>query len=290
MADTAISFPADTPADLASADARVNARNLFLTGFLVLFLELACIRWFATTVIFLQFFTNIILLSSFLGMSCGCMASRRRRDWLGAFPFLALGAVLAALVLLAIYGRWSGLAINVGHQGSPQEVFFGTEYRHPDVAKFAIPIEAIAGVFFILIALMFVGFGQVLGRAFDAYSDRVMGYTFNIGGSLLGIAGFSVLSIAQTPPWIWFLVSCAGVAYLLHQAVGLTSARLLALIGVVAAVAFHGAYGKRPGDQVFWSPYYAVDFQPDNLVISVNNIGHQQMAPFDKGGSSYSLS
>jgi hypothetical protein len=94
LADTAISVPGHASADLASAGARVNARNLFLTGFLVLFLELACIRWFATTVIFLQFFTNIILLSSFLGMSCGCMAARHRRDWLGAFPLLALGAVL----------------------------------------------------------------------------------------------------------------------------------------------------------------------------------------------------
>ena len=250
---------------------------------------MACIRWFATTVIFLQFFTNIILLSSFLGMFCGCMAARQGRDWLAAFPLLALGAVLAALVLLGIYQTWSGLAVDVGHQASPQEVFFGTEYRNPDVAKFAIPIEAIAGVFFILIALMFVGLGQVLGRAFDAYPDRVTGYAFNIGGSLLGIVGFSVLSLAQAPPWIWFVIGCAGVAYLLYEADGLTMPRILALTAVVAAVVFHGMYGKRPGDQISWSPYYAVDFRPDNLEISVNTIGHQQMEPFDKGGSSYSL-
>ena len=30
-----------------SADIRMQARNLFIVGFLVLFLELACIRWFA---------------------------------------------------------------------------------------------------------------------------------------------------------------------------------------------------------------------------------------------------
>ncbi|HZZ63359.1 MAG TPA: hypothetical protein VFE63_19705 [Roseiarcus sp.] len=289
MVDAAISLPAKPLADLASAGARANARKLFLAGFLVLFLELASIRWFATTVIFLQFFTNIILISSFLGMSCGCMAARRRFDWLGASPFLTLGAVLAALVLLAIYEKWSGLAVDVGHQASPQEVFFGTEYRNRDLAKFVVPIEAIAGVFFVLIALMFVGLRQALGRAFDACTDRVAGYAFNIGGSLAGIAGFSALSFAQAPPWIWFLLCCAGVAYLLYEAGGPTGARLLALTGVVAAVAFHGAYGQRPGDRVFWSPYYAVDFRPDDLVISVNNIGHQQMTPFDKGGSSYSL-
>src|ERR1700704_6937576 len=65
-------------ADIAARphiDVRTHGLNLFLTGFLVLFLELACIRWFAANVIFLQFFTNVILLACFLGMSCGCMAA-----------------------------------------------------------------------------------------------------------------------------------------------------------------------------------------------------------------------
>ncbi len=289
MADAAMSFPAAVPAGRADASAGANARTLVLTGFLVLFLELACIRWFATTVIFLQFFTNIILLSSFLGMSCGCLAARQRRDWLGAFPFLAFTAVVAAIALLAIYRTWSGFAIDVGGQGSPQEIFFGTEYRNRDVAQFAVPIEAVAGVFFVLVALMFVGLGQVLGRAFDDCSDRVMGYAYNIGGSLIGIVGFSALSFAHAPPWIWFLVGCAGVAYLLREAHGLTRPRVFALTGVVAAIAIQGMHGRHPGDQISWSPYYAVDFRPDNLEISVNNVGHQQIVPFDKGGSSYSL-
>ena len=92
--------------------------------------------------------------------------------------------------MLAIYHSGRGLAIDVGHQASPQEVFFGTEYRNPDVAQFTVPIELIVAVFFVLIALMFVGLGQVLGRAFDAYPNRVMGYTLNIGGSLAASPGF----------------------------------------------------------------------------------------------------
>jgi hypothetical protein len=43
-----------------------------------------------------------------------------------------------------------------------------------------VPIDLIVAVFLVLIALMFVGLGQVLGRAFDAYPDRIMGYTLNI--------------------------------------------------------------------------------------------------------------
>src|SRR3974390_2582259 len=99
------------PAANSQTAVRTQGFNLFLTGFLVLFLELACIRWFAANVIFLHFFTNVVLLSCFLGMSCGCMAARQRRDWLGYFPLLALGTVCAGITTLSIYHIWSGLAI-----------------------------------------------------------------------------------------------------------------------------------------------------------------------------------
>src|SRR5260370_23056481 len=102
-------------------NSRLSAINLFLVGFLVLFLELACIRWLASYVIFLQFFTNIVLLASFLGMSCGCLAARRRQDWLNYFPLIALGTVVAALATTAAYHYWSGFAVDVGGPNAPQE-------------------------------------------------------------------------------------------------------------------------------------------------------------------------
>jgi hypothetical protein len=160
---------------------RRNSVNLFAIGFLILFLELACIRWFSATVVFLTFFTNIVLIACFLGMSCGCLAARQRWSWLAWFPLLAFGTFTAARVIMALYSRWGGLAVDVGHQASPQEVFFGTEYTNPDLM---VPIESIAALFFVLIALMFVGLGQVLGRAFDAHPNRVIAYSLNIGGSL----------------------------------------------------------------------------------------------------------
>src|SRR5437773_8024027 len=99
MADTVLTR------SVADDDATIRtcALNLFLVGFLVLFLELACIRWFAAYVIFLQFFTNVVLIACFLGMSCGCLAARQARDWLRYFPSLSLGTAVAALALLAIY-------------------------------------------------------------------------------------------------------------------------------------------------------------------------------------------
>lgn len=267
---------------------RVSAINLFLVGFLVLFLELACIRWFASYVIFLQFFTNVVLIASFLGMSCGCMAARQGRDWLGYFPFIALATVVAALSMFAVYHFWGGLSIDVGGQASPQEVFFGTEYRNPDVAQFVVPIEVIAAIFFVAVALMFVGLGQVLGRAFDTYPNRVLGYTLNIGGSLAGIVGFSMISIFQAPPVVWFFVSCAGLAYLLHQNRSLTLLRGAALVVLVLGVAVPLSW-VYPTYSVRWSPYYMVVHEVSAGSIRVNSIGHQGMVPYESSGASYSL-
>jgi hypothetical protein len=272
---------------LRSGAAKANATALFMVGFLILFLELACIRWFSAYVVFLQFFTNVVLLASFLGMSCGCLAARSGRDWLGVTPALALGAVLAALAMLLVYQFWSGVAIDVGSQGSPQEIFFGTEFRNPDVAAFSVPIEAIVAVFFVLISLIFVGPGQVLGQAFDAYPDRIRAYVLNIGGSLAGIVGFSALSLLHAPPALWFAISAVVLALLLRRRAVLTGGHVGVLVALVFGVSALDIRGMMGADTLRWSPYYAVQEQGSDIVV--NTIGHQQMVRFDQSGSLYSL-
>ncbi|PWT83756.1 MAG: hypothetical protein C5B57_06290, partial [Blastocatellia bacterium] len=167
-----------------SVQTAVGARwpyaRLFAVSFLLLFFELACIRWFGSTVVFLTFFTNIVLLATFLGMSVGCLAATSRREWsLAVVPLLLLAIVLAYGTLWG-YNYFGAVMIDVGGQGSPQQVYFGTEYRARDIAAFVVPIELLAGTFFVLIALVFVGVGQLLGRAFAAAPDHLLGYTSNI--------------------------------------------------------------------------------------------------------------
>src|SRR5690348_3219375 len=56
--------------------------DLFVISFLILFFELASIRWFGSTVVFLTFFTNIVLLACFLGMSVGLLTARRSKQYI----------------------------------------------------------------------------------------------------------------------------------------------------------------------------------------------------------------
>src|SRR5579872_2272287 len=78
--------------------------------------------------------------------------------------------------------------LNVGaNDSSPQMVYFGTEFHVHDVASFVIPIEAVAGVFFLLVAAAMIGPGQVMGRRFMDLKNPVQAYIVNIGGSLAGV-------------------------------------------------------------------------------------------------------
>jgi hypothetical protein len=97
-------------------------------------------------------------------MSVGLMPAWRGGHFVRAvFPFALLAVTLAVAAASTRVGRM--YQIDVGGQGSPQQVFFGTEfYRAPDPSPFIVPIEAVAAVFFVLIALSFVGLGQVMGR------------------------------------------------------------------------------------------------------------------------------
>src|SRR3954467_5571283 len=179
---------------------------LFLISFVILFFELACIRWFGSTVVFLTFFTNIVLLACFLGMSVGLLTASRRQNFMRAvLPLTFLSVALAIATFNAYLKYQDKITVAVGNQQqSPQLIYFGTEYRPNDPSRFIIPIEAIGGLFFTLIAITFIGLGQTMGRAFDAIPNRVAAYTTDVLGSLTGIALFGLMSFVQLSPHVWF--------------------------------------------------------------------------------------
>ena len=259
--------------------------ELFLVSFLILFYELAAIRWFAATVVFLTFFTNIVLLACFLGMSVGLLSAGRPQNFMRAALPLAMLSFAAAIAVYGFYwGAGDKVVIGLGdQQGSPQLVYFGTEYRPGDPSRWVVPMWAVAGTFFTLITLSFIGLGQVMGRAFQAIPDRVIAYTIDICGSLSGIAAFAAMSYLQLSPMIWFIPILALMLYF----AGWRNATQLAAAATVFALVGIGAHGlTAQGYATYWSPYYKITY--DNAgVISTNGIGHQHMLPIGRVAPAY---
>jgi spermidine synthase len=270
--------PEQAVAIASSAASRRSYVDLFLISFLVLFFELACIRWFGSMVIFLTFFTNIVLIACFLGMSVGCLASSRRSDFIKAVIPLALVTATLACGSLWAYDSFGRVVVDVGGQDSPHEVFFGTEYRPKDPGQFIIPIELVAGIFFALVSLMFFGLGQVLGRAFDAIPNRIVSYTINVLGSLAGILAFGLVSYFRCSPIVWFAISVGLILYFIRP---LSITQLTCQIVLLSLIGFVSYNEPRRtqhiGRQYFWSPYYKILYNPTSKSIITNSIGHQIM-------------
>ena len=264
--------------------------DLFMVSVIVLFLELTCIRWFPSHVMFLTFFTNIVLLACFLGISVGCLAADRPRNYLAWTSML--------LVLALGWSRWidfererSGSVVDVGNQLSPQVVFFGAEFQPlGDPSRFVIPIELVAGIMFALIALALVGPGQQLGRSLGRMTNRIEAYTINVTGSIAGILLFTLCSWLQLGPIWWFGLTLVGFAYFLFPEDRMRGLALMVVPAGILLLASDYAFRPAPGgDRQVWSPYYRIDYAAVSRTITVNLIGHQQMVSRELFSPAYSL-
>src|SRR4249919_3418900 len=93
------------PSSSAQADFRLGERpRLVLASFLMLFAELALIRWVSAYVVYVAYFTNFILLASFLGIGVGFLRARAARPLHMWAPLALAGYALFVFVLQVVKG------------------------------------------------------------------------------------------------------------------------------------------------------------------------------------------
>src|SRR5437016_10531601 len=106
---------------------RKQARLVF-ASFLMLFVELALIRWITANNVYVTEATNFVLLASFLGIGIGFLNATSRRDYLRWTPLalLALVAFVLAFPVVLHSGTGPNQFLGVGQaQALPQPVSFG---------------------------------------------------------------------------------------------------------------------------------------------------------------------
>jgi Spermine/spermidine synthase domain len=239
--------------------------QLFLTSLLGLYAELLCIRWMPAHVRFLSYFTNFILLASFLGLGVGILSARRKL-LLGprTFPLL----VLFAAILIAA----TKFELKIGSAGV---LYYGAGESGTAPPENALVLPAA----FLLVSLIFVCIGRPLGILLSQVTPPLRAYALDIGGSLAGIATFFVLSFLEQPPAVWF-VGLLLLTLLLSGPTWRDRALMLAPLGIAAIIAWN------IGVNYWWSPYYKIGLTPsDNghgWELNVNESGHQSMMPSDE--------
>ena len=236
-----------------------SARRLVVLSMLLLFVELALIRWTAANDVQLVTITNFVLLASFLGIGLGFLLARFRQDLLRTTPValaLLVGFVLAYPVrLVALHG--------------PRE-FQGAAGRHP------LPEWLSLTVIFLLVTAVMAGLGQGLAVTFARFRS-LDAYRYDIIGSIAGIVAFSALSFIGLPPIAW-----GGVVAVVLIALFGRRARWWQWLGVAVLVVMLAFESLSAFDH--WSPYYKITAVPSPgekgvLVVSGNNIPFQTVYP-----------
>jgi SAM-dependent methyltransferase len=249
----------------------------FIASFLVLFLEIALIRWMPAYIRLLSYFSNFILLASFLGIGLGCLlapAPARLFKWFPLLQAIVIGAV-----------RYFRLELTIPTAGS---IYFSSGTSQKVVL---VESTMLLPLLFVIVAALFATLAQRMGREM-AQLPPLKAYTVNLAGSLAGVAALGVISWLELSPVVWFGVAFAAALPLLLTpevpADGPSPAPVRPSLAVAAAnVVLLGAslalvYGMSRG--AIWSPYYkiTVSQQGSDTVVEVNNIFHQSMAPVEQ--------
>jgi Spermine/spermidine synthase domain len=244
---------------------RVGA-ELFVISFVVLFQELALIRWLPGQIRVLAYFPNLILLSAFLGLGLGCLrSSGRSLVWLWPASLLALAAAGALLSRIAFT------------QNSVTDHLWLLYYDLGPGAPVVNDVRLPVIVCFLLGAVSFVPLGQMLAARLQAFRNAarpLAGYACDLLGSLVGVVGFAALGFTRTAPPVWF-------AIVLLAGLGFFRARWRATLAYAGLASVFLLIIHRADRADYYSPYYALRVtrlrQGTDSAILANGSLHQYL-------------
>ncbi|MEO6349478.1 MAG: spermidine synthase [Candidatus Limnocylindrales bacterium] len=245
-----------------------NDVRLFLTSLAILFVELMLIRWIPANVKYIGFFSNFLLIASFLGIGLGILLGRR-----GGNPRLSPFAFLLAAVVAFVYGNQLNVQVD-----SQNELFFGlAENQAADLNFLVLPF--VVALVVALMATLALPLGGLLKSM-----PPLRAYAIDIFGSMVGIAAFTTLSALGTDPVIWFSVGVALVVALeLGRKITFWTFINGAALAAVLAFVIVGSQGKND----IWSPYYRINsFKVASGLehLTVDGIPHQALHPLGEQG------
>lgn len=220
----------------------------------MLFLELALIRWIGSNVLYLSYFSNFVLLASFLGIGLGFLRANAARDLFGYAP-IALAALVAFVRIFPVEIDRSGTEL----------IFFGALGTRSGLPPFVtLPL------LFLGVAVVMALVGEGVARTFRRFAP-LEAYRLDILGSLAGIVTFSVLAFLEAPPVVWGAVVAGAFFLLIDRRRALWSSAalvvMLLLLGLESLVATDS-----------WSPYYKIRLNPHPsgaVTLLVNGVPHQ---------------
>lgn len=242
-------------------------------------MELALIRYLPAHVKYFSYFTNFVLLAAFLGSGVGLLVSTGRHKGGPGIdpgrhkggPYIAWLWPVGLVVLTAVTLALSNVAID-----KPDGEHFWGLYGAPSPRAVTMGLVPTVLLLFALLAVVFVPLGARLGELFGKFPP-LQAYALDIGGALAGIAAFTILSRAGTPPLVWFAIGTLVALLVLPGRVLRIGSAVAGVISLALV-----AREREPGER--WSPYYRITLHEGvpgtTQIVSVNGSVHQLIVNF----------
>jgi SAM-dependent methyltransferase len=235
-----------------------GAWRIAVVAAFILILELAFIRQIPAEVRAIAYFHNLIMMASFFGLGLGCML---QKQWTVQL-LLPTGLFLVFALVCAFRG------VVIYPHGD--EIHYWLMYSGLNPRNL-MPLFPAALAMFLAVAIPFVTLGQTLARLMNGH-ERLVAYSWDIGGSLVGSGLFVASSFLGIPPWVWPPILTIG------WAAGFARSWPNRLFTVTSGLAF--VWFSQPGQanlESKWSPYYLVQHQASasGTRVYVNSGFHQ---------------
>jgi SAM-dependent methyltransferase len=246
------STEAGTPTSARSLRLRIVALT-----FLMLFVELALIRWLGASVLYLSYFSNVVLLGSFLGVGLGFLWAGRFDIPLLRFTPLLLGAFVVFIHVVPVRVVAAGGDL----------IFFGSELRPSGP-----PRELMLPAIFVAVALIMASIGDGIARTFRQLAN-LDAYKFDLIGSLVGTVAFAILAFLGAEPIVWGVVAAAVMLWAIRpRSIATAALVVLPLVGLLGTLTVES---RQPN--TVWTPYYKATYAvlgDQGIGVFVNGIPH----------------
>ncbi|MDH3396251.1 MAG: spermidine synthase [Acidimicrobiia bacterium] len=237
--------------------------RLVLLSFLMLFVELALIRWTGSNVVYLSYFSNFVLLGSFLGIGVGFLRARAPTD---TFKWTPVGLALLVTFILVF-------PVQIDRSGS-ELIYFGS------FEPSGLPAWLMLPAIFLAVSAVMAMIGEGVARTFARF-ESLEAYRLDLLGSIGGIVAFSLLSFAHAPPVAWGVV--VGILLLVLIRPSLGKVQVMAVAAIVFALLLESL-----APLTSWSPYYKITERygtgvaSEIVAINVNGVPHQAAVSVDR--------
>ena len=252
--------------------------EIFILSILILYTELLLVRWISTEISIFSYLQNSILISCFLGLGIGCLKPDRHKTLESSLFNFTIIAVLLSIPFLRKIMQSLSQMLSVFHD-------FLTWNHLQDADLLLKSIYIFVGFFltFYILSLIWkimLPLGSRLSDLIESSDDKLLFYTINIFGSLIGVWIFGLFSYLSLDPAYWLAaLSFVYIIYILNF--DKLNKKFSVMLMLILALPIATSYFDN-SIKTIWSPYQKLVLSEKiedktEYVLSVNNVGFQQI-------------